>query len=163
LPAIAGLTLISNVYFSLGSSIGLVKVFVFNWICNLVLNIALFSSLGHNGIALATSLSTAATFILAVKDLKSRLPSLDLWSLLGGLVRMGLATAGMIGAILVSDALLRAGLNDIMPFSTRETLLTLLFGALVGGIAYAVGALALRLGEMRAFVRAVLRQVPFRT
>jgi putative peptidoglycan lipid II flippase len=162
-PAIAGLTLISNVYFSLGSSVALVKIFLFSWICNLILNLTLYSPLGHNGIALATSLSTTVTFILAVIGLKGRLPALDLWSLVGGLAKVSLATVGMIGAILGSSVLLSARLNDIMISSTREALIILLVGGMIGGIAYVVAALALRLDEMRALVGAISRQLQFKT
>ena len=156
-PATAGLTLIVNVYFSLGSSVALVKVFLFGWICNMILNLALFSPFGHNGIALATSLSTTATFILAIVALKGRLPALNIRSLIGSLAKVILATGGMIGAMLFSGAVLNARLHLSMAYSMREGLITLLVVGSIGEIAYALGAFALRLEEMKALVRAVSR------
>jgi putative peptidoglycan lipid II flippase len=158
-PAIAGLTLISNVYFSLDGSVALVKIFLLNWISNLILNLALFSPLGHIGIALATSLSTTATFVVAVMGLKKRLPAFELWSLVRDLIKVVLATAGMIAAIWGSCILLSISLNGIMISSALEALITVLVGGLVGAATYAVGSLVLRLDEMRALFRVVLRKV----
>jgi peptidoglycan biosynthesis protein MviN/MurJ (putative lipid II flippase) len=123
----------------------------------------MFSSLGPNGIALATSLSTTATFILAIVILRSRLPALNLWSLIGSLAKVGLATAVMIGIMLGTDIFLSSRLHSIMSSPAVEALITLFAGGIIGTVVYAVGALVFRLEEMRAVMRVISRKVQLKT
>jgi putative peptidoglycan lipid II flippase len=162
-PAMGGLMLISNAYFALGDPVALVKLNLFNWLSNLILNLALLGPLGHNGIALATSLSCTATCTLAVLGLKRRLPAVDIWSLAGSLAKVTLATGGMVGAMLGGNALLIDSLNGIVASSALQALTTLLAGGMIGTVAYVLAALVLRTEEMTALVSTVLQRVLLRS
>lgn len=156
-PAIGGLMVISDAYFSLGEPVALVKLNVFNWIGNLTLNLALLGPLGHNGIALATSLSSIATCTLAVLHLRRRLPAVDVWWLSNGLAKMTLATGGMIAAMLGVGHLLGDGLDGVVASSPFHVLTALLASGMIGAVVYVLAGLVLRVDEMTALVGAVLQ------
>jgi putative peptidoglycan lipid II flippase len=163
LPAIGGMLVVNSVYFSLGEPNTLVRLNLLCWASTLALSLALVGRLGSGGIGLSISLAMSLTFVLAVTNLKRRLPALNIRSL-GKTVLKALGAAGcMAGLLLGLWALLPSHFSDLKAATAMQLLIILLVSAVVGAGAYGLAALALRVEEAQVVVRALRQWSPLRS
>ena len=95
-PAIAAIFFLNNVFFSLGAPLTLIKLNIAGWSTNYVLNLILSRYMGHQGIALATTVSATLTVILMIVILKRiHLTSLNLKSFSSSISKISVASASM--------------------------------------------------------------------
>lgn len=163
LPAIGGMLIVNSIYFSLGDPITLVKFNLINWAASLGLSLALVGMLGPSGIAFSISLSTTTTYVLALLTLKHRLPTLKIRPLGETVLKASVATGLMAGLLLGLSALLAGALPDLDASPAMRLLIVVLGSAVVGGSAYGIAAVALRMDEALAFIRVVSQWVTLRS
>jgi len=159
IPAIGGLLVIGNAYFSLGDPVSLIKFNLFFWVSNILLNLIFLDPLGQVGIALATSISSIATFCLAVIGLKRRFPGIDIKSLIYGLIKIFIATGVMIIVSLFVKIAFLDGYVSNIPSTTINALVALTFIGIIGVLVYTLAALVLRVDVMESLFRFVLRRL----
>jgi putative peptidoglycan lipid II flippase len=145
-PAIAVVFFLNNVYFSLGDPFTLVKLNVVGWITNLCLNVVLSRYLGHQGIALATSISATLTMTLMILLLKQdKLASLSVKSLLDSVSKMVFVSA-LMGLPLV---LLPEKLNGVLiQLQLDYQFLQVAILILIGASTYLMVARLFRIDEL---------------
>ncbi len=123
---------------------------------NVVLSFALsawFGQLGwmpHGGLALANSLATALEALTLFVLIRRPLGGVQGRALLDGLLRFGLAGAGMSAALLAWNQV-SVGLN---PW------LVGLGGVALGGLVYGLGLVLLRVGEVQMVLRIIKSRLP---
>jgi len=163
LPAIGGMSIVNSIYFSLGDPITLVKFNLINWAASLGLSLGLVGLLGPSGIALSISLSTTMTYALATLTLKHRLPTLKIRPLAETVLKASVGTGCMAALLLGLWAFLATPFHDLHASPAMHSLIAVLGGAVVGGSAYGLAAVALRMKEALALVRVVSQWVTRRS
>jgi len=158
-PAIGSMLVVNSIYFSLGDPITLVKFNLINWAVTLGLGLALVGPLGSSGIALSLSLSMAMTYTLAIVTLKHRLPALKIYPLGKTVLKASVATIWMTVILLGLWALLSGAFHDLDLAPAIQSLITVLGGAVVGGSAYGLAAVALRMEGALGLVRVISQWV----
>jgi len=130
-PAIAVVFFLNNVYFSLGDPFTLVKLNVVGWITNLFLNLVLSRYLGHQGIALATSISAILTVTLMILLLKQdKLASFSVKSLLDSVSKMVFVSALMgLPLVLLPDKLNSVLIQLQLDYQFLQVAILILIGA----------------------------------
>ncbi len=113
-------------------------------IVNLILNIFLVRSMGHRGLALATSLSALVTTLLLFIDLRSRLGKLGLKTILVTFIKVALASVLMALSIYLVYFKLGAGISSSKLLELVKLLATILIAMLV----YFSSCLLLRVKEL---------------
>jgi putative peptidoglycan lipid II flippase len=114
---------------------------------NIALAFALEPSLGVPGLALAFGLSYTIAAVVAIWALRRRMGSLDIWRILRSLVRIGLASAVMGGAV----ALAIRVVPDVDVVKTAV-------GMAVGTVVYVGAVLALRVEEVATLRSRILHR-----
>ncbi len=163
LPASGGMLIVNSIYFSLGDPITLVKFNLINWVASLGLSLALVGRLGLSGIALSISLSTIMTYALAILTLKHRLPALKIRPLGETVLKASVAAGWMAGLLLGLWALLVGAFHTLDAAPAMGSLIAVLGGGVVGGSAYGLAAVALRMEEALALVQVVSQWVRLRS
>lgn len=72
---------------------------IYALVLNVILNIILVRSLGHNGLALATSVTTTITALILLYNLRKKIGNLGLEAMIHSSIRIG-ASAGIMGIII---------------------------------------------------------------
>ncbi len=155
--------IVNSIYFSLGDPITLVKFNLINWVASLGLSLALVGRLGLSGIALSISLSTIMTYALAIVTLKHRLPALKIRPLGETVLKASVAAGWMAGLLLGLWALLVGAFHTLDAAPAMGSLIAVLGGGVVGGSAYGLAAVALRMEEALALVQVVSQWVRLRS
>jgi len=152
-PAIAMISVLNNVYLSLGNALSLIsKLNIFNWLTNLLLSLILSHYLGHYGIALGTSMSVTLTMILMIYFLKQRhLKSLNVKSLLNSVYRIAFVSA-IMGFLLM--LLLDMSNHVLVQLPLYYQFLRVAILILIGASTYLIVGRWLKLGELMTLTTA---------
>jgi putative peptidoglycan lipid II flippase len=150
-PAIGAIFFIQYIYFSLDAVHTLIKINFFSWAINLLLNLAFIRFLGYGGIALATSLATNITIILAFFLLKRNdLRSFNVNNLLISLCRFAFIS-GIMGLLIL---LLAGKVNDLLIQSKMNfNIFYVLIMAIIGTIIFMITAKLMRTKELAILMR----------
>jgi putative peptidoglycan lipid II flippase len=144
-PAIAAYFYFQNVFFSLDDAWTVIKINIFSWSLNLVLNLILSGYFGYQGIALGTALAMNITAIVMVFNLRRhKLESLDVKGLLNSLGRIVVASALMGLSLILMPEKLGIVLNQM---KLNYELLHLISLILIGSFLYLAIGWALRFDE----------------
>jgi putative peptidoglycan lipid II flippase len=160
-PAVSAIFFLTSVYLSLGEPLTVVRTQVIGWSVNLLLNLLLSRRWGHQGVAVATAISTNLTVVLLVFLLKRRrLPSFALRPLLLSLSKTLLVSVFM-GCLLL---FLPGGLSDLLAQHHLDLqLLHLAILILLGALTYLAAATLLRADELSTLAATLRRLVKART
>jgi putative peptidoglycan lipid II flippase len=159
LLAIGEMMIVNSVFFSLGEPLTLVKLNLVNWVGCLVLSLVLARWFSADGVAMAVSLSTTITFVLAVLVLKHRLPKLNVRPFAETILKATLA-AGCMAAVLLGLWTLLSNTFEASGVSqTMQSFVVVVVGGLVGASAYGLASLALQMDEAQALLRVGLQRI----
>lgn len=107
---------------------------------NIAMNVFFIQILGVRGLALATSISSTITLLMLFYSLHKKIGPLGTKNLLLAIGKMGVATAGMSVAVILT--------NYIMVYLTNSMLFSLIISVFVGVIVYAALNILLRTKEL---------------
>jgi putative peptidoglycan lipid II flippase len=145
-PAFAAIFFLNNAYFSLGDPSTLVKLNIVGWSTNLFLNLILSRYLGHQGIALATSISATLIVTLMIFFLKQdKLKSLSVKSLLDSVYKTVFVSALMgLPLLLLPDKLNSVLIQLQLDYQFLQVAILISIGAST----YLIAARLLRIDEL---------------
>jgi len=126
LPFISAVRVTSNGFYSLQDARAPVKTAVWAVVANLVLSLLLMEPIGHNGLALAISLSSTLNFLMQMALFRKKVGRLGLRAITGGILKTGLSTLGMMAVVRLLQGL-------YLPIHLWQQALTL-FGLIAVGI-----------------------------
>ncbi|RMF94042.1 MAG: murein biosynthesis integral membrane protein MurJ [Nitrospinota bacterium] len=99
LCAFAGIKVVVSTFYSMQDTATPVRISIYAMLLNILLNLLLMHPLKHGGLALATSLSSFFNLALLLWILRQRIGALDEHRLLSSSTKIGMAAAGMGGAL----------------------------------------------------------------
>ncbi len=151
--AYSGQKVLVPAFYALGKTRIPVAISISSVALNIALNVALIGPMGYRGLALATSVTNLASFVLLLAFMRRESEDLDLPGLASNLGRVLLAGAAMGAAALATQTLLEGafGIGGVL---RQAVLLSVSIGA---GLAVLLAASwALRVAEVREAVGRVL-------
>ncbi|UCD54764.1 MAG: murein biosynthesis integral membrane protein MurJ [Candidatus Omnitrophota bacterium] len=151
--ACGGIKILVNAFFSLGDTRTPVKVASVSFFVNLVLNFVLMWPLKIGGLALATSIAATSNFIMLYILLTRKIGDIGTRRILNSFGRIIMASAIMgIFSYAAAGMLLRLDKGILINFAG---LLAVVF---LSAAIYILSSLALGIGEVKAFVRWILKK-----
>jgi putative peptidoglycan lipid II flippase len=111
LTAFAGVKIVAQAFYSLGDTRTPVRVGVGTMLLNIVLNLLFMGPLAHGGLALATSCSATVNFLGLFLLARRRLRRVGGEALFASLVRISVASLGMVPVVLFLRSIWWAGLG----------------------------------------------------
>jgi putative peptidoglycan lipid II flippase len=149
----AGNKIMQSCFFALKDTLTPAKISALALLINIVLNSLLIFPLKLAGIALATSISGAISFLLLLFQLRKKLKGLDCTALVFSFLRIFWASVLMAGTYFFVFRLIFIP-GKVIPFRLFKLGISLVAGV----IAYAFFCLLFRVGEIREFSRWLCRK-----
>lgn len=134
----SGLEILTRVFFALHDTATPVRISIASVVLNIILSIALLSSLAQGGLALANTIATTLEMVVMLYLLRPRLGGVDGRTLAISVLKMAVGAAAMTLAI---EGLAQTALAE-------NPVWLLLLGILVGAVAYLVTMFVLRSDEL---------------
>lgn len=123
-------------------------------ILNVILNMVFIKSMGHKGLALATSISATITTLMLFVDLRKKVGPIGIKNILISFIKT--LFAGLIMGIVVYLLYYRVG--GLLPDIKIIQMLILLLSVAVGASTYFFLCLVFRVNEMKFLVRKAMRR-----
>jgi len=155
LPFVSGARISSSAFYALQDARRPVRAANLAVLVNILVGASLIKFLGHRGLALGVASGSFFNFILQITDLRKKMGRLGLKKMLGGILKILLASAGMGAALYFATPWVR----DFFGHSAVQRLLALMVLILWGVLVYGVLAFLLRIAELNSFLKLVNRKI----
>lgn len=140
--------LLTRIFYALQDTKTPMKTSFYALVLNILLNLALVGSMGHNGLALASSISNTLVAIILLNELRKKIGSLGLKAMIQSSIKI-LASAVIMGIVVY--LLYNYSMVVLIPSRFVELILVALI-VLIGGMLYLAFLYLLKVEELYFFI-----------